>query len=634
MVEVEEWPGGSSVSVLVFALLCGFTTVFAVSYSMTRDNDMYISLSPLFAWETILFLSSLLSMLLFTVYRKNNIHVTDCIISANHDYTYLDSTETDNQVDYTRTNMLPIWARFPLRLVVLTMFCFGSISFPIFQAYRAMYNITCFNSDSSKVLLSLKFLRNMSGVLFCLSQLAFILRCKNKAATSPLKKISVSVLVVANYALCVNAVFDIIWVSNTIDLNSVNKASKFIDISEHELQRDKLYLHLSCVNQTAANQTLKIYTVEIDKVAEYFYKYTYQFPIEYALLSLCYLWPIWDVSSQGNQHMNSIRNCETFDRNRSSFSADNGLEETNEQETVFQNLEPHPASMSSVDSTERTQLVKFADRPPVRGIRWRRLKLATKSTLICYSRNAFIPTALLVCACFSLLLYTEIENAMIDDNDIVLRQNTTNNTISDTDQANFILHTVYTYAIFITAFIGFMMARKEKVAYRAFTPSDILLLFVTTGNMLLFLFQSIDSIDLFAFRKSTNVTTKSVLFFINCMFFYFGTFLQTVLIIKASKIVVRQASMENGKQLFMKGIIVFVGVYNGVRWADDNFLPPMSLNYADRIGYNELYGQLNWWFIAELLYPIITLDRLFTGIRCFEICVRFKRILLQNMRSH
>ena len=97
-----------------------------------------------------------------------------------------------------------------------------------------------------------------------------------------------------------------------------------------------------------------------------------------------------------------------------------------------------------------------------------------------------------------------------------------------------------------------------------------------------------------------------------------------------SKRKVCPASMKIGKQLLIKGIIIFLGVYNMELWIADSFLEPTVLQYNENTKYGQAYGRKNWFFMTQLLYLVLTFYRLLTAIMCFEACVRFKRKLLQE----
>ena len=85
------------------------------------------------------------------------------------------------------------------------------------------------------------------------------------------------------------------------------------------------------------------------------------------------------------------------------------------------------------------------------------------------------------------------------------------------------------------------------------------------------------------------------------------------------------ASMKIGKQLLIKGIIIFLGVCNMEIWIADSFLEPTVLQYNENTKYGQAYGRKNCFFMTQLLYPFLTFCRLL-----IEAYVRLKRKLLQE----
>ena len=54
------------------------------------------------------------------------------------------------------------------------------------------------------------------------------------------------------------------------------------------------------------------------------------------------------------------------------------------------------------------------------------------------------------------------------------------------------------------------------------------------------------------------------------------------------------------------------------------------LTDVDGVHNQDVYGGKVWWYLAELLYPLAIVYRLFSMIICFQTCVRFKEESLNN----
>ena len=570
---MEDWSRGRSSAFLVLVLLCSLTTVLTLSYWMTRSNTHNISLASLYAWETILYLFSMATIMIFTILKNNEVHVVENSALRTREQADTDSVNIDIN---TTEQVLPKWAKFPLRRFVITICCVGSTIIPAYATYRSIANILCLNSEASKLVLILKCGRSLTRVLFCICQAVFLICFKNKVVNSPLMKVMIAGIVSANYALCVDVVLNVIWMSSTLDLKTDNNNLTSVENETNE----KLYMYLKCSNNT----------LNVDTVALYFYKYSYQFPIEFASLSFCYLGIIWNVFAQAKR---------TTERNSSICSNSNSNNDSQQE------------LLKAVTATGTSK--------------WRRIRKAAVSTFVFCCDHTFILASIFVTGIFTFHLFTEITVYKNSDFDVVLRHGDNNKTHSGLQNANSILQTVDTYVLCIIAFIGFLLVRKEKPERKYFSSSDVLLLVVAASHLLLILFETIDPIDLFIEDTSETKTATKVLYFIKTIFHYIGVYSQTVLVIKASKLNIRRNSIKRGKQLFIKSVIVFIGMYNAERWVVDRFLPPTILMYVSGIHNDDIFGEKNWWFIVEILFPLVIVYRILTAVMCYETCVRLKR---------
>ena len=123
---------------------------------------------------------------------------------------------------------------------------------------------------------------------------------------------------------------------------------------------------------------------------------------------------------------------------------------------------------------------------------------------------------------------------------------------------------------------------------------------------------------------------EKVLFLIKIILHYLGLYSQTVLVLKSRKIALEKASMTSGKQLFNKGIIVFIGLCNAERWAADSFMSPTVLIHIDEIHDEDPNDWKVWWLLTQFLYPLVIVYRLLSAVLCFEACVRYNHETLQE----
>ena len=607
----EDYSKGRASSLFMFVVLSGITLVLALIHWL---SDLHISLVPLYAWEIILFAITLLSIVCFFAVRNNSDHVIDESIDSDVDQRSefeLSSNAMTEGINQGQTSE-PLWMRFPSRHVALFVCCIGSISMPVYEIYRTSDNLSCFVTESTDVivLLKLKITSNVFYVLACVSVMGFLLRFWKKRSKSPEMKVLMASLVATNITLIINVIMDIIWTSNTMEVNSATPLinvtntsyianTKAANMTDAELVKEVIYI--KCENNIGY----------VDTVATYFYKYSYQFPVQFALLSFCFLGTLWNVLPKRQIHVRRQRiHSETQTASTTTdhqVSRDTDIGEQNEQQ-----------------DPERQPLIRRSRSVPP----WlSKLRRGGKATFVFICNWITILTTFVVTAIFAFHLYTEIEDDTFDDENVILRCDEEKDSCADSQ--NSIIQTIYIYVISIVAFIGFMVARKETKTYDVFHAVDIVMLICAGGRLILILFETIDNIEII-FENNTDNTTAEVLFSFKTFCRYIGLYSQTILVLKVSKIKFEQNSMTTGKHLFIKAVIAFLGVCNLEIWLADSFLEPTVLQYNENTNYGQSYGRKNWFYLTQLLYPFLTLYRLLSAIMCYEACVLFKRKQLRN----
>ena len=575
---------GRPSALLTFILLCGLTIILVISVWITRGNTNYVSLAPLFLWGSCLLSFSMIAITIFCAFKNNHAHVVD-EFRVRLDEVASDQEDLMGDYENERQIGLPKWAKIPFRSIAILICCIGSLLIPSYDTYRNIVNIVCLNGESETLRLSIfKCLCNIVFVLFCIYQLVFIMLFYNKAAKSSFLKCAMSFCVSANFFLCVHVIMNVIWMSDTLDLKGTLNSMP-INISNRDIHGKHVYLYLKCSNNS----------LEIDKVALYLYKYSYQFALEFAVFSLCSIGVIWNVVSPiGGK---DTQTC-----------SDNVSVTHNESEAQLNQ------SAATISTTNQC---------------WRWVKKSARATFVCGCNHAFLLAAIWVAGVFSFNLYTDIKHDSFGDSALILRDTTVNTTYTNIEKSNTVLQAVHTYMFSILAFVGFIVVKKMRMDEKPLRPIDISLLVGAAGHLLLILFETIDVISKLTESKSEIYTTTKVSFVMKTIFHYIGVFSQTVLVIHASKLNVTSIWKTKGKQLFAKAIIVFIGVYNMEKWFEDSFLPPSYLRYVDDIPEEDLYGFRVWWFIVEVLYPLATTYRLLTVVMSYEINVRIKRKIAQ-----
>ena len=600
-VEVD-YPKGRASSLFMFVVLSGITLVLALTHWL---SDLHISLAPLYAWEIILFAITLLSIACFIEVRNNNDHVIDERNDSDVDQTSefeLSSTAMTEGINQGRTSE-PLWMRFPSRQVALFVCCIGSVSMPVYEIYRTSDNLSCFIIESTDVivLLKLKITSNIFYVLACVSVMGFLLRFRKKMSKSPEMKVLIASLVATNITLIINVIMNIIWTSNTMEVVS-SLTSPLINVTNANMtdaELDKEVIYIKYENKTGY----------VDTYATYFYKYSYQFPVQFAFLSFCFLGTLWNILPKRQIHVIRQR-IHSEAQTASTTTAHLVSKDTGEQQ------DPERQPLVTRSRSVTPWLIK--------------LRRGGKATFVFICNWITIVTAFVVIAIFAFHLYTEIGDDTFDDETVILHCEKKD---WCPDSINSIIQTIYIYVISIVAFICFMVARKETKRYDAFHAVDIVMLICAGGRLILVLFETIDNIGVIYENNTDNNTAEKVLFSFKTFCRYIGLYTQTILVLKVSKIKFEQNSMTTGKHLFIKSVIAFLGVCNLEIWLADSFLQPTVLQYNENINYGQSYGRKNWFYLTQLLYPFLTLYRLLSAIMCYEACVLFKRKQLRDDAS-
>ena len=443
MVETTDGQKGRAPALFLFAILSGITVILTSAHYISHGGKSHIYFIPLYAWETVLFSLAVFAMAVFTYSRDKNASVGDfsLVLPTLDEDLDQDSPDRSNKLD---TKMkLPCWTHIRLNSLVFVLCCFGSISLPLFQTYRTIFNITCFENMSNRLtaMLILKCTSNLTCMLFCVCQLAFVLTLERKFSRSRMMKSCLSVVMACNITLCVNVILNIIWTSNTIETLYNNNSSNltFKPLEEWE--------YLKCTNHTAA----------VDQTILFLYKYSYQFPIEYVCFAICFLCRIWNVMPL------STTTLQTSERTRA----------------VSETSRKTPDGNSSIEESERKPLLRKAI-----SRKCKYLRSAIKPTVVFVARHAFIPTTVLVLGVFTCQLFTEIKTAIVEDNVRSLIYYNQNVTYSTMHEFYSMLQTIYAYVLCIVAFAGFMLALNETTTQTLNDPRSVLLVLGATGHLI------------------------------------------------------------------------------------------------------------------------------------------------------
>lgn len=626
MAEDQSWIYGRPPALFSLVLYFGITVVLVLVHCLTPNGEFYVSMIPLYAWEIILIVVAIFGMLVFVLLRNNDRYVEystsliDCMKAnedkrseilnrVDNDEDECESRNSENNVEDKSSedmrrqmrlqNKLPQWTRFPARHFLLTGCMLGSIVIPIYSIYRAIeiFNCALKKSSKSKALLILGIVRDGLIGVYCIIQTIFVVWFQKKRCKTCLMKCYISASFAVNLTLMINAITNIIKTSNTIDLyhqthtNTKNHAP--VPVNETGIQE----YFLKCESDT----------LEVDELAIIIHKYTYHFTVEYASFALCFLVGIWNCS------VSSAQSADVGQKNTSTSITSNTLD----QPSYYGNDSFSTASHK--DKDERTPLLRPVPR------KCKPLRQGLKSTIIFVSRHALILALILIGLVLTVDLYTDIQTGGFNNTVIVISYYRENVTYPNYLETYSILQTVYTYVLCILAFIGFLLVSKQPKSLSLHGQDRILLLAAAAGHLLLVLLETVDSVEQFLGIENPKEIAEKILFLVKILLHYVGIYSQTMLVINANRLEARQYSLEMGSQLYITGILTFIGICNIERWAADSFMTPTVLKHVHEIHNANVYDQKVWWYITELLYPLVTLWRLISALMCFEARVRFKK---------
>ena len=485
-------------------------------------------------------------------------------------------------------NKLPFWTYIPLRAIGICVCSVGAIVLPIHDIYRSLANMQCFE-DRLIYFLVLNAVSKYCCVVFCLCQTIFLLRFKTKSSKGLSLRLLMSTIVAANVTLCINVVLSIKLAEDTVDFQT-QPISRYKTL---QINLEKKPLFVACESNNP----------KVDYVAEWIYRFTYQFPTEFMVLSLCYfgaLWNIFSPAKSGTQSRQKLKQSRSVPMSRIDVDDEN-----------VNNLR-----------IRRSPLIKTSKRK-FRSF----LLVAVKGTGVFISTWTFPLAFVIICGIFVLILYNEITYMSTFEDINILVYNRSSNA---TNMKNYYaaIQTVYHYTFCVVAPATWIFAaRKERITHKRLNSSDILLLIATTGHVIFVMFETVDFAEVVFDNRSDAI---AVIFFVKMILKYQGLLGEAMVVLIASKMEITRDSIRSTRQLAIKVVVVFLGVFNMERWFTDNFLPPNVIRYVEDIKYKEMYGEKTWWLLTAYLYPFVIIFRVAMVIMCFETCVRIKRETLKD----
>lgn len=554
---------------------CGLTFVLAISPWIAPG----ISLIPLYVWEIVVLTAGI-----------TGVFIIICCLNRRTEVRYRDR-------QYMYTDGIP-WARFCERncLWVFTVMCgIGSVAFFSYTCYQTFGNTasTCSEtlSSTSKEIMKTENVRNTVLLLFCVCQLIFvtIIQFKRLNLTQTGTTISMYIVIGASSILCIEVYLNIFKEARTRALKPENSTS-FITPSFNYS-----FAFLKCSH----NGTF----FETDIVSEKVYRYTYSFPLEFALLLMCCL----------------------LDKMDSQMSSNNSENDRVSQQSSISND-------SDLDSSENTRLLVRSQRNSNiyrNPLLFRRVGRLLANFIFSYSMS------IVLIVLFTIIFGARLVLDILRNSDIIV------NVIYHPykDQRLVTLQKVITYSQFVAAFmhiatavVGFLfIILKRKNKKIVFKVEHKLLVFGATGLLILDLFQIVDNCgNVYEFNHSTDLTILVVYLF-KTLFELVLTYTQTVLIVTFSKMHIETNNhlLQSKKDTWISNMVLFVGYSDFLWWATDNFLNPNGLIFLTQ-SKNDPYGLKSWWFMTEMLNPVVSVGKLQAAILCFKGYFRFQRVIREN----
>ena len=225
---------------LLTGSLCGVTVVLALTPALTSSSNLqpHTTHALLFGWETVLYYSSIISLVLLTCLKDNRTY-----------FEYEAQPQSINIDPVVRNT--PWWTHIPMRQSFSTFLFLGSLVFPGFEIYRAIENLSCFVDETGWLLdfLVLAVCKNTGCIIFCLTQMSFLLKVSHNIIKHRFLKYMHSLTLAANFSLCVDVILNIFYTSGTMELYNKIQNSSTKHISEDILSEQAVYL--KCENNTA-----------------------------------------------------------------------------------------------------------------------------------------------------------------------------------------------------------------------------------------------------------------------------------------------------------------------------------------------------------------------------------------------
>ncbi|XP_060596246.1 uncharacterized protein LOC132750316 [Ruditapes philippinarum] len=459
------------------------------------------------------------------------------------------------------------------RCIIIIVCAAGSGILPFYQVYR---DVQCMVSTPTTLYVSKFFSLVLLGVFFFL-EFIFLIPLKNYRSKSCFARILVSIVMSANACMLVNFILNIIRTSNTYVEPE--------DDTNMDLIRNWVFSR--CENKTELLDN-------VTSVAEHMFKYTNPFLLELSFLAFGILVPLWNIPDQVN-----------VDRiiNRT---------ESNDFAPEGENTDDNDADVTEED----VNLIGQNEQCRLKIVR------TLKKILMFVSRYALVFSLIIVLTVFGFHINSEVAKMKSEHSDVVIESHGSNQTLTSLEKVNYYLQTFYNYIVSIVPFIGYFTARDIHIPRVKQSPDTILLIVSGGGHLLLVLLETADSIAGFVSQTDQSHLTEEIFFFVKILFHYVGIYYQITLIIKARYLHTARASP---RLQVIKGMMIFLCLCNTERWLVDSFLPPTNLRFINDIQKEDTFGVKNWWFITEILFPIVTFNRLISALLCFEVVENMRR---------
>lgn len=452
----------------------------------------------------------------------------------------------------------------PLREAFLVFTCIGILPINVLKCIRAVENLNCSKIYSNMQIVEV--LRNTTLVLFCAVQVLFLLTMKNRRCISSLSVILCAIIVSSNVPLGIETYINVLRESKTQMVKGVESFNATAEVATAFLKCSKIHSVCTCVT---------------DSTMERLFRYTFHFPVEFAMLALCYLLQMW----------------------------------------IWPKLKPTALEVRREDMhTEEPQLQSLTE-------------MSSDSHCIIHSMNAeklervqrHIFCLLLF---FILLLFGVFVSHIAVDitcNCDVIGNKTFHGT-GDVARNKFvtILEMSNSYVLVALAAVGFVKVRQQTLNLKKrYSANDGMLILLSGGHIIFLLFTIVDFIGIFYESRSLKTKPEDVFHFLKVVLQLGCLYAQTALIIRFSKMSIQRnyRTKRYTNQYLIKCIVIFIGFSNLESWFVDKFLSLDALLMHVYLFQSEVR-----WTLNELLLPGLILFRLQTCLMCFEGYARFQSI--------